>query len=73
MKRITQDELIPYIVKVLYEYDGRATKSQVENKIYELLASIFQHNWYHATFLMVFRVEHDIAWGKKSQQRQFFV
>ena len=75
MKKITQDELIPYIIKVLYEYGGRATKSQVENKIYELLKSIFQHKWYHATVSHgVPRWKHDIAWAKeRARQRHGFV
>ena len=75
MKKISQDELIPYIVKVLYEYGGRATKSQVENKIYELHESIFQHKWYQATVSRdVPRWKHDIAWAKeRARQRHDFV
>ena len=75
MKKITQDELIPYIVEVLYESGGHATKSQVENKIYELHESIFQHNWYHATVSHgVPRWKHDIAWAKeRARQRHDFV
>ena len=64
--KITQDQLIPHILKILYDHGGRAPKHQVENKIYESLEDIFQHKWYQATVSHgIPKWKHDIAWAKQ--------
>ena len=50
MKRITQDELIPYILRVLCEYgECGATREEIENKIYHLPENLFidDYEWFH--------------------------
>jgi len=63
--KITQDELIDYVVKVLYEYGGHATKNDVEEKIYRMLKGIFKQTWYQETVANnIPRWKHNIAWAK---------
>lgn len=63
---ISQDDLIPYIVKVLQGHGGRATKRQVENEIYEVFKNEFRKPWYQQTVSHgVPRWKHNIAYAKE--------
>ena len=46
---ISQDALIPYIVKVLQKHGGRATKKQVEEEIFQIFKAEFSKPWYQQT------------------------
>ena len=65
-----QDELIPYIVKVLYENGGKATKSFVEQKIFTLFQKEFEKPYYQKTVSHgVPRWKHNIAWSKERAKK----
>jgi len=65
-EKISQDDLIPYIVMVLYKFGGSATKAQVEDEIYKLFEKQFNNKWYHETVSHgVERWRHNIAWAKE--------
>jgi len=64
--KISQDDLIPYIIKVLHKHGGQATKSQVEEEIYQMLKHIFSDNWYQGKVSHgVPRWKHFIAYAKE--------
>ena len=64
--KITQDQLIPIVVKVLGEFGGKATKKQVEEKIYQLFHKEFEDSYYQATVSHnVPRWKHNIAFAKE--------
>lgn len=70
-KRITQDDFIPYIIKILQKHDGRARKDQVEEEIYQLLKDILKEPWYQETVSSgVPRWQHFIAWAKERAKRK---
>lgn len=61
-----QDELIPHIVKVLFENGGKSTKSIVEQEIFTLFQHEFEKPYYKKTVSHgVPRWKHDIAWSKE--------
>ena len=63
---LTQDDLIPYIVKVLKKCDGRARKGQVEHDVYEQLKDILERPYYQGTVSHgIPRWKHDLAWAKE--------
>jgi hypothetical protein len=65
-KKISQDDLIPYIVKVLQKHGGRARKDQVEEEIYQILKDLFKAPWYQQTVSNgIPRWQHNIAWAKQ--------
>ena len=65
-KKYSQDELIPFLVLVIKSFGGIAKKSDVDKKMYELLASEFSNDVYHETVSHnVERWKHDIAWAKE--------
>lgn len=65
-EHISQDNLIPHIVKVLQRHGGRATKRQVENEIYEIFKPEFKKLWYQKTVSHgVPRWKHNIAFAKE--------
>lgn len=65
-EKITQDDLIPYIILVLYKLGGKATKAQVENEIYNIFQKQFKNDWYHEKVSHgVERWRHNIAWAKE--------
>ena len=60
-----QDELIPHIVKVLYENGGKSTKSLVEQEIFTLFQHEFEKPYYKETVSNgVPRWKHNIAWSR---------
>ncbi len=64
-EKISQDDLIPYIVMALYNFGGSATKSQVEDELYKIFKEQFSNNWYKGTVSHgVERWRHNIAWAK---------
>ena len=61
-----QDELIPHIVKVLFENGGKSTKSIVEQEIFTLFQHEFEKPYYKKIVSHgVPRWKHDIAWSKE--------
>lgn len=65
-KKYSQDEIIPFLVLVIKSFGGIAKKSDVDEKMYELLASEFSNNVYHETVSHnVEHWKHDIAWAKE--------
>ncbi|MDA2933257.1 type I restriction endonuclease [Acidobacteria bacterium AH-259-D05] len=70
-KKISQDDLIPHIVKVLQKHGGRARKPQVEEEIYQMFKDIFKEQWYQETVSNgVPRWQHNIAWAKERAKRK---
>ena len=70
-KKISQDDLIPIIVKVLQKHGGRARKHQVEEEIYEMFKDLFKELWYQETVSNgVPRWQHNIAWAKERAKRK---
>ena len=66
IKKISQDDLIPHIIKVLRKYGGRARKDQVEKEIHQMFESVFKDPWYQETVANnVPRWQHNIAWAKE--------
>lgn len=70
-----QDELIPHIVKILYENGGKATKTAVENEIFTLFQHEFEKPYYNETVSHgVPRWRHHIAWAKeRAKQKHGFI
>ncbi len=69
--RITQDELIPHIVRVLRKHGGRARKEEVEQAIYRAFNDIFKQPWYEETVSHgVPRWRHFIAWAKERAKKK---
>lgn len=65
-KKYSQDELIPFLVLVIQSFGGIARKSDVDEKMYELLSLEFSNDIYHQTVSHnVERWRHDIAWAKE--------
>jgi hypothetical protein len=61
-----QDELIPEIALVIYREGGRATKSKVEQKIFNRHKDIFDKPYFLAKVSHgVVRWKHFIAWSKE--------
>ena len=69
---ISQDDLIPHIIRILQRHGGRARKSVVDEEMYELMRDVFEHPWYHETVSKnVPRWKHNVAWAKdRARQRQ---
>ena len=70
-----QDELIPYIIKVLYKNGGKASKAFVEIEIFKLFQHEFVKPYYNDTVSHgVHRWKHHIAWAKeRGKQRHGFI
>jgi predicted type IV restriction endonuclease len=70
-RRISQDELIPHIIKVLQKHGGRARKDQVEEEIYQMFKDIFKEPYYQETVANgVPRWQHNIAWAKERAKKR---
>lgn len=64
--KISQDDLIPHVVKVLQKHGGRARKDQVEEEIYNMFKDTFKEPWYQEKVShRVPRWKHNIAWAKE--------
>ncbi len=65
-KKITQDDLIPYIIKILHKHGGRVSKKQVDEEIYQMFQDEFQDEWYHGVVSHgIPRWKHNIAFAKE--------
>jgi hypothetical protein len=65
-KRYSQDDLIPFLLLVIHSFGGKTNKSDVDAKMYELLASEFSNDVYRQTVSNnVERWRHDVAWAKE--------
>lgn len=70
-KKLSQDDLIPVIVKILQEHNGRLRKDQVEEKIYQKYDNLFKEAWYQETVSNgVPRWQHNIAWAKERAKKK---
>lgn len=70
-KKISQDELIPYIIKILQKYGGKAEKEKVETEIYQMFQSTFEHPWYQEFVSNdVPRWQHNVAWAKERAKKR---
>jgi hypothetical protein len=64
--RISQEELIPYIIALLYNFGGSAEKSKIDDNIYNIFKHQFSDPWYHELVSHgVERWKHNIAWAKE--------
>lgn len=69
--KLSQDDLIPYIVGVLRKHGGKARKSEVEQDIYQMFQETFQQSWYQETVAKgIPRWQHNLAWAKERAKRQ---
>ncbi|MBC8484808.1 MAG: DUF262 domain-containing protein [Bacteroidetes bacterium] len=70
-EKITQDQLIPVIIKVLGKFRGKATKQQVEENINDLFYKEYEDSYYQETVGHgVPRWKHNIAWSKERAKHQ---
>jgi very-short-patch-repair endonuclease len=70
-KRISLDDLIPLIIKILRRHEGRAHKSEVEREIYARLKLVFDTPWYQEIVSAgVTRWQYDIALAKEVAKRR---
>lgn len=73
-KRITQDELIKPIIKVLHMNGGVLEKEKVEKAIYLIYKDIFDQSYYQEKVSHgVPRWKHDIAWAKERAKHKDFI
>jgi len=65
-EKITQKELIPYILQSIKNHGGRARNKVVKEDIYNKLKHIFEQSWYQETVtdLNVPRWGHHIDWAR---------
>lgn len=69
--KISQDDLIPHLVKILRRHGGRASKEQVEEEIYAMFKSNFDHSWYQEKVSGgVPRWQHNLAWAKERAKKR---
>lgn len=73
--RITQDELIPYIVNILFNNGYQAPKQFVEKRIFETFEDEFKETYFQKTVSHgVPRWKHFIAWAKeRARQRDGYI
>ena len=70
----SQEDLIPVIVKVLQEKDGRASKGELEKEIYRRFKDVFKDSWYQETVSHgIPRWQHNIAWAKEIAKKKGFI
>ena len=70
--RITEDDLIPYILEVLRQHGGIARKVEVEEEIYKKLQPVFKQPWYQQRVSngQVPRWKHNLAWAKERAKKR---
>jgi len=65
-KKISQDELIPYIIDILRKHGRKARKDEVEKEIYLNFHEIFEQPWYQEKVAGgIPRWQHNLAWAKE--------
>ena len=63
---ITEDELIPVLLKLLLRHEGRAPKTVVEDEIYAMFPEEFEKEWYNKKVKSgAPRWKNYIAWAKQ--------
>jgi hypothetical protein len=68
--KISQDELIPHIVKILKQHGGGASKETVETEIFQMFKSTFEHPWYQGLVSYgVPRWQHNVAWARERAKK----
>ena len=71
IKKISQDELIPHIVKILKQHGGGAAKETVDTEIFRMFQSTFEHPWYQELVSYgVPRWQHNVAWARERAKRR---
>jgi hypothetical protein len=69
-KRYSQDELIPIIILFIGGKGGKASKTYVEENVYELLRDEFRKDVYHQRVANnIPRWKHDIAWARERAKK----
>lgn len=70
-QKISQDALIPHMVRVLKQHGGRTTKEQVERELYTMFKATFDHPWYQETVSTgIPRWQHNVAWAKERAKKR---
>lgn len=65
-KKISLDDLIPLLIKILRRHGGRAHKAEVEREIYAKLKHVFDAPWYQEILSGgVARWQYDITLAKE--------
>ena len=74
-KTIIEDDLIPYIVKILFINGNQAPKRLVEKKVFEIFKDKFSEPYFQETVSHgVPRWKHFIAWSKeRAKQRHGYI
>jgi hypothetical protein len=74
-KTIIEDELIPYITKILFNNGNQAPKQLVEKKVFEIFKDKFNEPYFQETVSHgVPRWKHFIAWAKeRAKQRHGYI
>jgi len=72
MKRITESDLVDDVVKALRQFGGRASKSQVEKRIYGWHETAFNEPYFQEMVAndTVVRWKHYIAWARLQARRE---
>ncbi len=70
-KKVSQDELIPHIVRILQKHGGHARKDAVEKEICHTFRDVFNESWYRETVSNgIPRWKHNIAWAKERAKKK---
>ena len=72
---IKEKDLIPYIIKILQEFGGKANKKQVEEELYKIFKEIFDQPYYQQKVAngQIPRWKHFIAWAKERAKNQGYI
>ncbi len=74
IEKITQQELVPYIIECLKELGGRAKKQEVEKCIYNKLQQIFEQDYYRQTVSHgIPRWKQNIAFAKEIAKNEVLI
>ena len=69
--KVSQDELIPHIIRVLKKHGGQARKREVEDEIFNTFKEVFSHPWYQELVDGgVPRWQHNLAWAKERAKKR---
>jgi tetratricopeptide (TPR) repeat protein len=71
LSKITQDDLIPFLIFVLKENGGKLKKRVVEKKVYNILKDFLSEEWYtDKVSNNVQRWVHNLAWAKERAKKR---